>query len=69
VLLEQLVGALPDLLDVGLEVPILADIAEEFLGEQLLARVEVEHPCLLAQVIDQVLALDRDRLDVLRASL
>src|SRR6267378_4222033 len=65
VLLEQLVRAFDDLLQARLEVPVLPDVAEELLGEQLLARREVEHPRLLAQIIDQILALDRDRLHVL----
>src|SRR6266850_370530 len=68
VLLQQLVRALHDLFQTRLEVAVLPDVAEELLGEQLLARREVEHPRLLPQIIDQVLALDRHRLGVLRGA-
>src|SRR2546428_9880372 len=63
-LLQQLIRALHDLLEIGLEIAVLADVAEEFLDEELLPRGEIEHPRLLAQIVDQVLALDRHRLHI-----
>ena len=64
VLLQQLIRAFHDLLEIGLQVPVFADVAEELLDEELLARGEHEHLRLLAEIVDQVFALDRHRLDI-----
>ena len=48
VFLEELVRAFENLLDVRLQVAVFPDVAQELLGEQLLAWVQVEHPCLVA---------------------
>ncbi len=48
------------------EVAFLVDVAEELFGEEQLARVEGEHLELLAQVVDEILGLDRHRLGVLQ---
>ena len=64
VLFEQLVRPLEDLFERGTEVAVFGDVAEELLGEELLARRQIEHPHLLAQVVDQILGLDRHRLYV-----
>src|SRR3989454_9231027 len=47
------------------QVAVLGDVADELFREELLARRGVEQPHLLAQVVGQLLGLDRDRLDVL----
>src|SRR5882757_649304 len=52
VFLEQLVRTLADFFDGVLQVAVFADVTEELLGEQLLTRVEVEHPGLVAQIVD-----------------
>src|SRR3989454_2199800 len=44
------------------QVAVLGDVADELFREELLARREVEQPHLLAQVVGQLLGLDRDRL-------
>ena len=62
---HQLVDRAEDLLERRGEIAVLVDVAEELLAEQQLARGQRQHLELLAQVVDQVLGLDRDRLDVL----
>ena len=62
---HQLVDAAENLLERGGEVALLVDVAQELLPEQELPRSERHHLELLAQVVDQVLSLDRDRLGVL----
>src|SRR5205814_1764977 len=63
--LEYLVHAVHDLLEGRAEIPVFRDVADELFGQELLAGREVEQPHLLAQVIRQILGLDRHRLDVL----
>ena len=63
---DQLVHRVPDLLQRRREVPLLVDVAEEFLGQQELSRGEREHLELLPEMVDEVLGLDRDRLGVLQ---
>ncbi len=62
--LEQDVDGVPELLQGRDEVPLVADVAEEFLAQELLPGVELQHPELLAQVVDEVGRLDADRLEV-----
>ncbi len=62
---DELVHRRADLLDRGREIALLVDVAEELLGEEELAGIERQHLQLLAQVIDQILGLDRHRLGVL----
>ncbi len=61
---DELVGAGDDLVEGRRQVAVFLDVAQELLGEQLLARREVEHLQLFAQMVDQILGLDRRRLDV-----
>src|SRR6266516_6252134 len=62
---EDLIDAADDLLERRLEIAVFPDVAEELLVEKVLARRQVEHLDLLAQVVVEVFGLDRDRLDVL----
>ncbi len=64
VALEQDVDGVPELLQGRDEVPLVADVAEEFLAQELLPGVELQHPELLAQVVDEVGRLDANRLEV-----
>ena len=63
---DQLVHRAQDLLERRGEVALFVDVAEELLGQEQLARAQGQHLELLAQVVDQVAGLDRDRLGVLQ---
>ena len=64
VLGHQLVGRAQDLLERGGEVAVFLDVADELLRQEHLARRQVEHLQLLAEVVVEPVALDGDRLDV-----
>jgi hypothetical protein len=63
---DQLVDRALDLLQRGGEISLLVDVAEELFGQEELAGAQRHHLELLAQVVDEVLGLDRDRLGVLQ---
>ena len=63
---DELVYRADDFLHRGGEEAVVLDVAEELLAEQHLARGEVQHLQLLAQVVDQVAGLDRHGLGVLQ---
>src|SRR3989442_9618752 len=52
-------------LEGGAEVAVFRDVPDELFGQELLAGRKIEQPHLLAQVVGQILGLDRHRLDVL----
>ena len=63
--LDFFVDAVQDLLERTREIAVLGDVAHEFVGEELLARREVEERDLIDQVVGEVAAVDGDWLVVL----
>ena len=63
---DELVDGPDNFLQRRRQEPVVLDVAEELLAEQHLARRQVEHLELLAEVVHQVAGLDRDRLGVLQ---
>src|SRR6185437_2861902 len=63
--LQNLVDADADLFDRAREVAVFVDVSDDFVGEEHLARREVEQGYLIAQMVAQVAAVDRDGLEVL----
>ena len=61
---HELIDAPQNLLQRRREISLLVDVSEKLLAEEELAGGEGHHLELLAEVVDEVLGLDRDRLGV-----
>src|SRR5678816_1604152 len=62
---DRVVDRREDVLDRAGEVAVLVDVADELVGEERLARAEVEQRDLVGQMIGEIARIDRDRLVVL----
>ena len=63
--LHFFVHAVENLLERTGEIAVFGDVADEFVGEELLARRQVEQRDLIDQVVGEIAAVDRDGLVVL----
>ena len=59
-----MVGGGEDHVGIAAEVAVVVDVADDLFAEQPLTRRKVEHLQLIPEVVGEVAALDRDRLDV-----
>jgi len=62
---QEIVDRLANVLDRAREIAVLIDVPDELLGEEHLARIEVEQRDLIAEMVAQVSSVDRDRLVIL----
>src|SRR5664279_603353 len=63
-LLDPLVDAATNLVERARKVAVFIDVADELLGELMLALVEIEERNLIAKMIAEIAAIDGDRLEV-----